>query len=257
MRKQSRKRSAGRDCGDQPGRFSTSRARPLPTDATGPRTLAGESRALLVASASWKLADGNNVYRTRGALGGQGGGHRLENGDGAFWPAQSRRPDVVRDEQQSRLSSSACSRAKAPAWAGRNQDDRLIVPYTTAMKRVTGDKYPRSRSTSRSARFRPAWRRRTAADHQIFLRQRHRLHGPARENDFNILNQKEIADTGRFHFNRSSRFCWGPWREFRCVVGGIGIMNIMLVSVTERTREIGIRMAVGAQGAGYSAAIFD
>jgi putative ABC transport system permease protein len=127
---------------------------------------------------------------------------------------------------------------------GQDQDDRLIVPYTTAMKRVTGDKYPRAvmLQIGDSTRI-------DAAQQQIIalLRQRHRL-TDGRDNDFNILNQKEIADKVGSISQIITLFL-GSIAGMSLVVGGIGIMNIMLVSVTERTREIGIRMAVGAQGA--------
>jgi putative ABC transport system permease protein len=78
------------------------------------------------------------------------------------------------------------------------------------------------------------------------LRQRHRL-GTGRDDDFTIRGQQEIADT----FTATSRVMTvllGAIASVSLIVGGIGIMNIMLVSVTERTREIGIRMAVGAHG---------
>jgi putative ABC transport system permease protein len=128
------------------------------------------------------------------------------------------------------------------ASMGQNQDDKIIIPYTTAMKRVTGDKYLRSVNTQiRSAD------RMEIAQQQItsLLRQRHRLTA-ARDDDFNIFNQKEIADTVN-SISKVITLLLGSIASLSLVVGGIGIMNIMLVSVTERTREIGIRMAVGAQ----------
>jgi len=77
------------------------------------------------------------------------------------------------------------------------------------------------------------------------LRQRHRL-GEGRDDDFNIFNQKEIADTVN-SISKVITLLLGSIAGISLFVGGIGIMNIMLVSVTERTREIGIRIAVGAQ----------
>jgi putative ABC transport system permease protein len=132
--------------------------------------------------------------------------------------------------------------SKGAGMGGQDQDDRLIIPYTTAMKRVTGDKYPRSVTLQVSAPDRT-----NIAQQQIIalLRQRHRL-TEGRDNDFNILNQKEIADTVGNITGIITLFL-GSIASMSLVVGGIGIMNIMLVSVTERTREIGIRMAVGAQ----------
>jgi putative ABC transport system permease protein len=86
-----------------------------------------------------------------------------------------------------------------------------------------------------------------AAQQEItsMLRQRHRL-GDRAEDDFNILNQKEIADTVR-SVSSVITLLLGAIGGMSLLVGGIGIMNIMLVSVTERTREVGIRNAVGGQ----------
>ena len=132
--------------------------------------------------------------------------------------------------------------SKGAGMGGQNQDDRLVIPYTTAMKRVTGEKYLRSVNVQISGA-----QRMEAAEQQItsLLRQRHRL-GAGREDDFNIFNQKEIADTVG-SISRIITLLLGAISGISLVVGGIGIMNIMLVSVTERTREIGIRIAVGAQ----------
>jgi putative ABC transport system permease protein len=126
---------------------------------------------------------------------------------------------------------------------GQNQDDRLIIPFTTAMKRLTGDKYLRSISVQIAGADRM-----NAAQEQItsLLRQRHRLTA-GHDDDFNIFNQKEIADTVN-SVTTIVTLLLSAVAGISLAVGGIGIMNIMLVSVTERTREIGIRMAVGARG---------
>ena len=132
--------------------------------------------------------------------------------------------------------------SKGAGMGGMNQDDRLIIPYTTAMRRITGDRYLRSVNVQVATAARME-----AAQLQIeaLLRQRHRL-GEGREDDFNIFNQKEIADTIG-SISKVITLLLGSIAGISLLVGGIGIMNIMLVSVTERTREIGIRMAVGAQ----------
>jgi putative ABC transport system permease protein len=132
--------------------------------------------------------------------------------------------------------------SKGAGMGGQNQDDRIIIPYTTAMKRVTGDKYLRSVNVQIVSADRME-----VAQQQItsLLRQRHRL-AAGRDDDFNIFNQKEIADTVS-SISRIITLLLGAISGISLVVGGIGIMNIMLVSVTERTREIGIRIAVGAQ----------
>jgi putative ABC transport system permease protein len=134
--------------------------------------------------------------------------------------------------------------SKGTGMGGQSQDDRIIVPYTTAMRLLTGDKYLRSINVQISGSDRM-----DAAEQQItsLLRQRHRL-PPGRDNDFSIFNQKEIADTVS-SVTAVITLLLGAIGGISLLVGGIGIMNIMLVSVTERTREIGIRIAVGAQPA--------
>ena len=132
--------------------------------------------------------------------------------------------------------------SKGAGMGGQNQDDRIVIPYTTAMKRITGEKYLRSINLQIAGASRM-----DAAQQQItsLLRQRHRL-SEGRDDDFNIMNQKEIADTVN-SISQIITLLLGAIAGMSLVVGGIGIMNIMLVSVTERTREIGIRIAVGAQ----------
>ena len=132
--------------------------------------------------------------------------------------------------------------SKGAGMGGQNQDDRILIPYTTAMKRVTGDKYLRSVNVQIGSADRME-----IAQQQItsLLRQRHRLTA-GRDDDFNIFNQKEIADTVN-SISKVITLLLGSVAGISLFVGGIGIMNIMLVSVTERTREIGIRIAVGAQ----------
>ncbi|HEY5043789.1 MAG TPA: ABC transporter permease [Verrucomicrobiae bacterium] len=132
--------------------------------------------------------------------------------------------------------------SKGAGMGGNNQDDVLIVPYSTAMKRLTGDKSLKSVNLQISSAERMA-----TAEAQIgnLLRQRHNL-AAGKDDDFSILNQKEIADTVGT-ISTVITLLLGSVAGISLVVGGIGIMNIMLVSVTERTREIGIRIAVGAQ----------
>ena len=132
--------------------------------------------------------------------------------------------------------------SKGAGMGGQNQDDRLIIPYATAMKRITGNKYIRSLNLQIGDADRM-----TIAQQQItgLLRQRHRL-AAGQNDDFNIFNQKEIADTVS-SVSKIITLLLGAVAAISLLVGGIGVMNIMLVSVTERTREIGIRIAVGAQ----------
>ena len=132
--------------------------------------------------------------------------------------------------------------SKGAGMGGQNQDDRIIIPYTTAMKRLTGEKYLRSINVQLGS----ADRMEIAQQHiTSLLRQRHHL-ATDRDNDFNTFNQKEIADTVN-SISTVITLLLGSIAGISLFVGGIGIMNIMLVSVTERTREIGIRIAVGAQ----------
>jgi putative ABC transport system permease protein len=132
--------------------------------------------------------------------------------------------------------------SKGAGMGGANQDDRVIIPYTTAMKRITGDKYLRSINVQVSTSERME---RVQSQITSLLRQRHRLTA-GHDDDFNIFNQKEIADTVN-SISTVITLLLGAVAGISLLVGGIGIMNIMLVSVTERTREIGIRIAIGAQ----------
>jgi putative ABC transport system permease protein len=127
---------------------------------------------------------------------------------------------------------------------GTDQDDVVIVPYTTVMKRLSGTTNLRMISVQCSSEDRT-----TAVVQNItdLLRQRHHL-GPDRENDFMVRSQQEIAEMATAT-SRVLRLLLGAIASVSLIVGGIGIMNIMLVSVTERTREIGIRIALGAHGA--------
>ncbi len=133
---------------------------------------------------------------------------------------------------------------KGAGMGGMDQDDRLVVPYTTAMKRITGSRYLRA-ITLQVAQADEM--NRAEAQVTSLLRQRHRLAADA-DADFKIMNQKEIADTVG-SISQVITLLLASIAGMSLVVGGIGIMNIMLVSVTERTREIGIRVAVGAKGA--------
>ena len=133
--------------------------------------------------------------------------------------------------------------AKGMSGRGDDQDDVVLVPYTSAMTRLTGQTTFRSfNAQASSAKLLPS----VQTDIISLLRQRHRI-GPDKEDDFLVRTQQEISETATA---TSKVMTWllGSVAAVSLLVGGIGIMNIMLVSVTERTREIGIRMAVGARG---------
>jgi putative ABC transport system permease protein len=124
---------------------------------------------------------------------------------------------------------------------GVDQDDIVVMPYTSAMKRVSGG------TTLRNINVQVGDAHQIEAVQQqiiSLLRQRHNIR-PGRDDDFTVRNQQEIADAATAT-SRVMTLLLGAIAGVSLVVGGIGIMNIMLVSVTERTREIGVRLAVGA-----------
>lgn len=130
--------------------------------------------------------------------------------------------------------------AKGFNLAGVDQDDVVIVPYTSHMRRV-------SRRTNISSILiqaeSPEHIEKVQEDVTDLLTQRRR----GREADFTVRSQVEIAEAATAN-SRVMTIILGAIASVSLVVGGIGVMNIMLVSVTERTREIGIRIAVGAHG---------
>ena len=125
---------------------------------------------------------------------------------------------------------------------GRDQDDIAFAPYTTVQKKVLGS--PRLQVAYASAVSQDAT---YTAQQQItdLLRQRHKL-TPNEPNDFTVRNMTDIAEAAN-ETNNTMTVLLACIASVSLLVGGIGIMNIMLVSVTERTREIGIRMAIGAR----------
>lgn len=125
---------------------------------------------------------------------------------------------------------------------GHDQDDMIIVPYTTAQKKIAGITYVNSIIASAIDRTEI-----DVAEEQItqLLRQRHKI-SQGEDDDFTVRSQLDIA-TMAGSTSTIMTILLGVIASISLIVGGIGIMNIMLVSVTERTREIGIRMAVGAK----------
>src|SRR5215831_11235134 len=132
---------------------------------------------------------------------------------------------------------------KGMSMMGSDQDDVVILPYTSAMKRLLGVTTLRTINvqTASATLLNPVQQQITS-----LMRQRHRI-TPGRDDDFTVRNQQEIADMATEQ-SKTMTYLLAAIAFVSLVVGGIGIMNIMLVSVTERTREIGIRMAVGARG---------
>jgi putative ABC transport system permease protein len=125
-----------------------------------------------------------------------------------------------------------------------DQDDTVVVPYTTAMKRLTGKN--RLNSIYVSAVSVGAVDQ-AQSEIDSLLRQRHHI-GPNQDADFTMRSQQEFAAMSE-QSSKTLSLLLASAAAISLLVGGIGIMNIMLVSVTERTREIGIRMAIGAKGA--------
>jgi len=135
--------------------------------------------------------------------------------------------------------------SKGQSPMGQDQDDTIYIPVTTAQKKLFGTAFPgmvrvimvKAKSTEDL----------TPAEKQIneLLRQRHHI-GQKQENDFTVRNLTQIMQATE-QSSRVMTLLIGAIASVSLLVGGIGIMNIMLVSVTERTREIGIRMAMGAK----------
>jgi putative ABC transport system permease protein len=136
---------------------------------------------------------------------------------------------------------------KGQSPTGQDQDDVILMPISTAKKKVIGVTQANAQSVgtllvqSRSPQVMAA----AQQEMEGLLRQRHRLQ-PAQDNDFTIRNMEEIFQAQESS-SRVMSILLAAIASVSLIVGGIGIMNIMLVSVTERTREIGLRQAVGAK----------
>ncbi len=133
---------------------------------------------------------------------------------------------------------------KGQSMMGQDQDDLVVTPYTTVQKKLLGQTILSINAAMISCVSQKASR---ITEEQIteLLRQRHRIQ-PGAEDDFMVRNMSDVAETAQ-QTNQVMTLLLGSIAAVSLVVGGIGIMNIMLVSVTERTREIGIRMAIGAR----------
>lgn len=131
---------------------------------------------------------------------------------------------------------------KGMSMMGSDQDDIILVPYTTAMKKISGGTSFRSFVLQAASAESMST---IQAELMDLLRQRHKI-GEGRDDDFLVRTQQEISEAATAT-SRIMTYLLGSIAGVSLLVGGIGIMNIMLVSVTERTREIGLRMAVGAR----------
>jgi putative ABC transport system permease protein len=134
---------------------------------------------------------------------------------------------------------------KGQGMDGRDQDDTILIPLTTAQRQIFGSQFPGSvrmmMVQTATQEIMPAMEKEITG----LLRQRHRLR-EGTDNDFFLRNLTAVADSAA-ESTRIMSLLLGAIASVSLLVGGIGIMNIMLVSVTERTREIGIRMAIGAR----------
>ncbi len=144
--------------------------------------------------------------------------------------------------QTSRSRWPGCSTRKGQSAMGQDQDDTVVVPYTTVQKKLTGNTYLSNLTIA------------AASEDQIqtvagavgtLLRERHRLQ-PGEADDFTVRTLEEMTSVLT---STTSTMTWllASVAAVSLIVGGIGVMNIMLVSVTERTREIGLRMSLGAR----------
>ena len=131
--------------------------------------------------------------------------------------------------------------SKGQSSMGQDQDDMIYVPITTAQERMLGITYVQSINIQVSDQ---KYMDRVQAEVETLLRTRHHLVGD-KENDFNVRNLTSLMETVS-QSTAMLTMLLGAIAGISLLVGGIGIMNIMMVSVTERTREIGIRKALGA-----------
>ncbi len=132
--------------------------------------------------------------------------------------------------------------AKGQGAFGQDQDDVIFTPFTTVQKKLQGIQHINNITVSSETPDTAP----VAAAISETLRLRHKL-SPGDPDDFTVRTQEEIASL-RTETTRTMTVLLAAIAGVSLVVGGIGIMNIMLVSVTERTREIGLRMAIGARG---------
>jgi putative ABC transport system permease protein len=133
--------------------------------------------------------------------------------------------------------------AKGQSATGQDQDDQFLMPYTTVMKKIKGQPWLDDILGSATSA--------TVVDQAeqeitALMRERHHIR-PGADEDFNLRHPTEIAEAVK-QSTQTMEALLAAIASVSLLVGGIGIMNIMLVSVTERTREIGLRLAVGARG---------
>jgi putative ABC transport system permease protein len=128
---------------------------------------------------------------------------------------------------------------------GQDQDDTVIVPVTTAMKKLFGSQFRGTVRNIMVQTYSTDDLEKAEEEIAVLLRQRHNITGK-KQDDFIIRNLTQMMESA-MEASQTFSLLLAAIASISLLVGGIGIMNIMLVSVTERTREIGIRMAIGAK----------
>ncbi len=136
-------------------------------------------------------------------------------------------------------------KTKGQSGMGMDQDDLVFIPITTAQKKVFGTDFPGTVKMIHVKAQNAEILNTTESDITDLLQNRHHI-GKNQEDDFEIRNLAEMQETIKSSA-KTMAILLGAIASVSLLVGGIGIMNIMLVSVTERTKEIGIRMAIGAK----------
>ena len=136
-------------------------------------------------------------------------------------------------------------KTKGQSGMGQDQDDLVFIPITTAQKKVFGTSFPGTVNMITVKAEDADVLAQTQSDIEALLKERHNI-GKTQDNDFEIRNLAQMQETIKSSAMAMSVLL-GAIAFVSLIVGGIGIMNIMLVSVTERTKEIGIRMAIGAK----------
>ena len=207
-----------------------------------PREMHGVNSDYLVVR-NWPLAQRRILHRARRPRGEQGLRDRPHARRQAVSDDRPHRPERADQEHSVPRDRRARSR-RGPTWSGDDQDSIILMPLTTVRKRLQGSEFDNVNAILASARSLSLM---TQAQHEIdeLLSERHRVRF-GEKRDFTVENTTEIANTFGVVTGTLTAML-AAIAGISLVVGGVGIMNIMLVSVTERTREIGIRMAVGAK----------